>query len=70
MVSPNDRRTQAKIDDISMGECGWGGECLISNDLDHARYECIALSLGCSGEVPQCLSVVPSGRVTASPSVL
>lgn len=49
---------------------GGGGGCFISDNLDHVRYECIALSLGCSGGVPKYLSVASSGRVTASPTVL
>lgn len=34
---------------------GWGGgwgECFLNDNLDRVRYECIALSLGCSGGVP------------------
>lgn len=34
------------------GGCGGGGGVVISYNLDHMRYECIALSLGCSGRVP------------------
>lgn len=50
------RMTSARVF-LSVGSGGWGRV----DNLDDVRYECIALSLGCSGEVPECFSAASSG---------